>query len=80
MVPSTVQTVGGDTGKGGSSQAWRDNFNGAALDAHRWANVSGQAPGYRPGLHIGYYAPTSVRVANGVWFDINMLCMICSCA
>jgi beta-glucanase (GH16 family) len=57
---------GGDTSRGGASQAWRDDFNGTALDTNRWAHGSGQAPGYRPGLHIGYYDPTSVRVANGV--------------
>ena len=52
-------------GKPTGAAAWQDDFNGIALDRSRWVNASGQAPGYIPGNHLGYYDPTHVRVLDG---------------
>jgi endo-1,3-1,4-beta-glycanase ExoK len=49
-----------DTG----GRGWRDDFNGPALDTTRWVIVSGQAPGYIDGDHIGYYDPTHVQIVK----------------
>jgi len=45
--------------------AWQDDFNLTALDSTRWVIASGQAPGYIPGYHIGYYNPSHVSVGGG---------------
>jgi endo-1,3-1,4-beta-glycanase ExoK len=45
--------------------AWQDDFNGSALDAARWINANGQAPGYISGKHIGYYDPSNVSLQGG---------------
>jgi len=45
--------------------AWQDNFVGTQLDSTRWVIGSGQAPGYIPGYHIGYYSPANVSVGGG---------------
>ncbi|OFW09404.1 MAG: hypothetical protein A3G20_06175 [Acidobacteria bacterium RIFCSPLOWO2_12_FULL_59_11] len=56
---------GNDKGNGGKPSGWRDDFTGSTVDDSRWVNASGQAPGYIPWNHIGYYDPTHVRVQNG---------------
>ena len=56
---------GNAKGKGGKPSGWRDDFTGSTVDASRWVNVSGQAPGYIPGNHIGYYDPAHVSVQEG---------------
>jgi len=45
--------------------AWQDDFNTSGLDPTRWVIASGQAPGYIPGYHIGYYDPSHVSVGGG---------------
>jgi beta-glucanase (GH16 family) len=45
--------------------AWSDNFNSGSLNPALWVVASGQAPGYIPGAHIGYYDPAHVSIENG---------------
>jgi len=45
--------------------AWADEFSGTALNPNLWVIASGQAPGYVPGVHIGYYVPANVSVKDG---------------
>jgi endo-1,3-1,4-beta-glycanase ExoK len=47
------------------SSGWRDDFSSGQIDATRWVVGNGQAPGYIPYYHIGYYDPTHVSVADG---------------
>ncbi len=44
---------------------WQDDFSGTQLDLSLWVIPSGQAPGYIPGQHIGYYQPDHVSVGGG---------------
>lgn len=46
--------------------AWQDSFNTGQLDTTRWIVASGQAPGYIPDQHIGYYVPANVSLASGM--------------
>jgi beta-glucanase (GH16 family) len=60
---------GGGGGKGGgkggsSSQPWEENFDGP-LDTSFWTVPYAYAPGYRAGVHLGYYEPANVTVQNG---------------
>lgn len=50
---------------GNNCPAWQDNFAGTQLDSTRWIIASGQAPGYIPAYHIGYYSPANVSVGGG---------------
>ncbi len=45
--------------------AWRDDFSASKVDTSRWVIANGQAPGYIPGVHIGYYQPDHVSIDNG---------------
>ncbi len=63
---------GKGNGKGGkppkdqpTCAAFQDDFSGPNLDSSRWVIAVGQAPGYIPGSHIGYYDPANVNVENG---------------
>lgn len=63
---------GGGGGGGGkppkdqpSCAAFQDDFEGTQLDGNRWVVANGQAPGYIPGSHIGYYAPNNVTLQDG---------------
>ena len=56
----------GKSGKGNPCSGWEDNFNTGSLDTSRWTVASGQAPGYIPNLHIGYYLPGNVSLENGL--------------
>jgi len=54
-----------EPGKGkGAAKAWVEHFN-APLDGKKWAVSEGNAPGYRPGLHLGFYEPDNVGVQDG---------------
>ncbi len=52
-------------GGGGPNSAWSDDFNTSSLDTQRWVVANGQAPGYIPNIHIGYYDPTHVSLSGG---------------
>lgn len=45
--------------------AWSDDFIGTAVNPNLWVIANGQAPGYIPGVHIGYYVPSNVSVSEG---------------
>jgi endo-1,3-1,4-beta-glycanase ExoK len=45
--------------------AFTDSFDGTKVDGTRWVIANGQAPGYIPGSHIGYYQPDRVKVSGG---------------
>jgi len=54
-----------------SCSAWSDDFTGTAVNPNLWVIASGQAPGYVPGIHIGYYVPANVSVSNG-WLTLTL--------
>jgi beta-glucanase (GH16 family) len=47
-----------------SGSGWQDDFSGSSLSKKMWVVASGQAPGYRPGDHIGYYDPSNVKLVS----------------
>jgi beta-glucanase (GH16 family) len=47
------------------SSGWRDDFSFGRVDVTRWVIGSGQAPGYIPSYHIGYYDPSHASVTDG---------------
>jgi len=51
--------------------AWFDDFNGSAVNPNLWVVANGQAPGYVPGVHRGYYVPANVKVSNG-WLTLTL--------
>ena len=44
--------------------SWEDHFLGNALDESRWIIATGQAPGFIPDNHVGYYLAENVKVEN----------------
>jgi beta-glucanase (GH16 family) len=64
--------AGAPPGKPGS--AWRDDFSGTTLSKKFWVIASGQAPGYRAGIHLGAYDPSHVKlVADGTGSYLQLL-------
>jgi beta-glucanase (GH16 family) len=63
----TNQSKGGTHGGGGghnTSSGWQDDFNGPQPDTSFWIVANGQAPGYIPGYHIGYYDSNHVHIVG----------------
>lgn len=56
----------GSKGRGGGSGAWQEDFSSNKLSSKMWVTASGRAPGYIPGMHIGYYEPSHVKIQNGI--------------
>jgi beta-glucanase (GH16 family) len=48
-----------------SSSGWTQDFTGTSLNTHFWVAANGQAPGYIPCDHIGYFDPSHVLVGGG---------------
>lgn len=55
---------GGKPG-GGSGKAWHEDFSKGQLDTRLWMVASYWAPGYLPGVHVGYYDPANVTLQGG---------------
>lgn len=53
---------GGKAATSSSCAAWQETFPTTTLDASRWTIATGQAPGYIPYTHIGYYEPYNVQI------------------
>jgi beta-glucanase (GH16 family) len=47
-----------------SNSGWSDDFTEASLSSNFWVINNGQAPGYIPDEHIGYYLPGNVSLTN----------------
>jgi len=67
MVAATASAAPGKN----SCSAWADDFNGSAVNPNLWVIANGQAPGYVPGVHRGYYVPANVQVGNG-WLTLTL--------
>ncbi len=80
VIAAALLLAGGDTAQavppqrqnqapnrgGGGVKAWVEDFSSAKLDTRFWVIASGRAPGYLPGLHIGYYEPSHVKIQDGI--------------
>ena len=47
-----------------SNSGWQEDFSGSSLSKKMWVVASGQAPGYIPGYHIGYYELGNVKLVS----------------
>lgn len=65
LVLLTVTPIASAAPPGKNCSAWSDDFNGSEVNPNLWVNANGQAPGYVPGVHRGYYVPTNVSVSGG---------------
>lgn|SRR5574340_875943 len=66
LVASELAVAARPPKKNQPCQAWQDSFNTGQLDTSRWVVATGQAPGYIPNQHIGYYEAGNVRLDSGM--------------